>query len=309
MLTSLCNQSGQVGAIVPRRLPGILRQDQLPIDIDHHQPLQPVAPRHRLPRMVIHPAHEVSADCALCQSRTIHGYRSPTSPPPGHATHDFLHHRRHIGRIEPHQKAIERGVIRNGFQPQSGTKSPMLAQPDLGFAESSIFVTNQAKHNQQLRLRKRPLAEISSRAGNTARLTSRARRPNRTSPTSAIYSLRRRQNCSSLTCSLQPRTLTYRGCQQSQIASCATSAREFCRIIRQRDAAAGPTWRDAASSGLLSGLAKHLCRDEAAFLAALRMPWSNGPVEGQIHRLKLIKRSMYGRAKFDLLSLRVLPAA
>ena len=38
-------------------------------------------------------------------------------------------------------------------------------------------------------------------------------------------------------------------------------------------------------------------------------PWSNGPVEGQVNRLKLIKRSMYGRAKFDLLRQRVLHAA
>ena len=39
------------------------------------------------------------------------------------------------------------------------------------------------------------------------------------------------------------------------------------------------------------------------------MPWSNGMVEGQIHRLKLLKRQMYGRADFDLLKLRVLHAA
>ena len=36
------------------------------------------------------------------------------------------------------------------------------------------------------------------------------------------------------------------------------------------------------------------------------MTWSNGQSEGQINRLKLIKRQMYGRAKFDLLRLRVL---
>jgi transposase len=44
-------------------------------------------------------------------------------------------------------------------------------------------------------------------------------------------------------------------------------------------------------------------------LAALQQPWSNGPVEGNIHRLKLIKRAMYGRAKFDLLRIRVFNAA
>jgi transposase len=37
------------------------------------------------------------------------------------------------------------------------------------------------------------------------------------------------------------------------------------------------------------------------------MPWSNGPIEGHINRLKAIKRQMYGRAGFDLLKTRVLP--
>jgi len=94
-----------------------------------------------------------------------------------------------------------------------------------------------------------------------------------------------------------------------EIANCASMAREFCRIIRQRDVSAWPYWRDAASSGPLSNFARHLCRDEAAVLAALQQPWSNGPVEGHVHRLKLIKRSMYGRASFDLLRLRVLHTA
>ena len=47
-------------------------------------------------------------------------------------------------------------------------------------------------------------------------------------------------------------------------------------------------------------------QDKEAVLAGLTLPWSTGPVEGQVNRLKLIKRSMYGRAEFDLLKLRVL---
>lgn len=39
---------------------------------------------------------------------------------------------------------------------------------------------------------------------------------------------------------------------------------------------------------------------------AVRQTWSNGQVEGQVNRLKLIKRQMYGRANFDLLRARVL---
>jgi transposase len=93
------------------------------------------------------------------------------------------------------------------------------------------------------------------------------------------------------------------------IAALAQTAREFFRIIRERDAAAWPEWQQSAAAGPLAGFAKHLRRDEAAFLAALQQPWSNGPVEGQVHRLKLIKRSMYGRASFDLLRIRVLRAA
>ena len=69
------------------------------------------------------------------------------------------------------------------------------------------------------------------------------------------------------------------------------------------------SWRDAAIASPLVNFAKHLHRDEEAILAALQQPWSNGPVEGQVHRLKLIKRSMYGRANFDLLRLRVVNAA
>jgi transposase len=63
-------------------------------------------------------------------------------------------------------------------------------------------------------------------------------------------------------------------------------------------------WRDAAPASPLENFAKHLCRDEKAVLATLQQPWSNGPVEGQVHRLKPIKRSMYGRANFDLRLLR-----
>ena len=47
-------------------------------------------------------------------------------------------------------------------------------------------------------------------------------------------------------------------------------------------------------------------KDKEAAFAGLTLPWSNGPLEGNINRLKLIKRSMYGRAEFDLLKLRVL---
>ena len=52
-----------------------------------------------------------------------------------------------------------------------------------------------------------------------------------------------------------------------------------------------------------------MAQDIKAVRAALSLPWSNGASEGQINRLKTIKRPIYGRAKFDLLRNRVLHAA
>ena len=64
----------------------------------------------------------------------------------------------------------------------------------------------------------------------------------------------------------------------------------------------------ARASGVpeLVGFANGIARDQAAVLAACTSPWSNGQLEGQVNRLKLLKRQMFGRAKFDLLKLRVL---
>jgi transposase len=56
----------------------------------------------------------------------------------------------------------------------------------------------------------------------------------------------------------------------------------------------------------LETFAAGLQQDEAAVNAALTLPYSSAHAEGQIHRLQLIKRQMYGRANFDLLRHRVL---
>ena len=50
-------------------------------------------------------------------------------------------------------------------------------------------------------------------------------------------------------------------------------------------------------------------KDRAAVRAAITQPWSNGQLEAQITKLKLIKRQMYGRAKIDLLEARLLGTA
>lgn len=86
-------------------------------------------------------------------------------------------------------------------------------------------------------------------------------------------------------------------------------AQAFGRIVRGRLSKALDPWLEAVTqSGLapLKTFAAGLERDKTAVVAALSLPWSNGQTEGQVNRLKLLKRQMYGRANFDLLRLRVL---
>jgi len=83
-------------------------------------------------------------------------------------------------------------------------------------------------------------------------------------------------------------------------------AKSFFRMFRERSLEALPAWLEAAQRTALASFAPGLQRDIEAVREALRLPWNQGHVEGQVHRLKLIKRQMYGRAGFDLLRLRVL---
>src|SRR5262245_2312305 len=94
-----------------------------------------------------------------------------------------------------------------------------------------------------------------------------------------------------------------------EIAEAQILAREFNRILKQRDREAFPSWMERMSQSRIremKSLASGLERDRAAVAAALEYEWSSGPTEGHINRLKTLKRAMYGRAKFDLLRIRVL---
>jgi transposase len=88
--------------------------------------------------------------------------------------------------------------------------------------------------------------------------------------------------------------------------------RSFSEVLLGKEAAALQPWINRANaSGLpaIKNFCNGLVRDRAAVMAAISLKWSNGQVEGQVHRLKLIKRQMYGRASFALLRARVLPYA
>ena len=82
----------------------------------------------------------------------------------------------------------------------------------------------------------------------------------------------------------------------------------FHAMIRRKTGADLEPWIAEASASLIASFANGIARDKAAVRAAITEPWSNGQTEGQITKLKLVKRQMYGRGKIDLLQARLLGA-
>lgn len=111
---------------------------------------------------------------------------------------------------------------------------------------------------------------------------------------------------------LEPQQRQFAACLE-QISPSVCAARNlalrFLCMVRERRAGELEPWIAAVeNSGVpdLKKFARGLSKDKAAVVAALSLPWSNGQTEGQVNRLKLIKRQMYGRASFALLRARVL---
>lgn len=98
----------------------------------------------------------------------------------------------------------------------------------------------------------------------------------------------------------------------SMVAEAHALAQTFQQMVRCRQPEHFDAWFARCTSAAateLQNFAVGMRREEAAIRAALSEPWSTGPVEGQITRLKSIKRQMYGRASLAILRVRVLNAA
>ncbi len=97
--------------------------------------------------------------------------------------------------------------------------------------------------------------------------------------------------------------------EQPKITVTINLARSFAAIVRQQQVEELDGWLDQASKSgyrIWQNFAGGLKQDYQAVRASLVLPWSNGPTEGHINRLKYLKRLMYGRGKDDLLKKRVL---
>jgi len=105
--------------------------------------------------------------------------------------------------------------------------------------------------------------------------------------------------------------LTQLHAQQAEVAEAIDLAQDFAALVRQRQPAQLDPWLTRATTSTLEALqrfATGLYEDYEAVKAGVTLPWSTGPVEGHINRLKMLKRQMFGRARLDLLSRRFLRA-
>ena len=82
----------------------------------------------------------------------------------------------------------------------------------------------------------------------------------------------------------------------------------FHRMLREKATAALTPWIGQAHDSLVASFANGVARDEPAVRAVISFPWSNGQTEGQVIKLKLAKRQMYGRTKIDRLRGRLIGA-
>jgi transposase len=93
------------------------------------------------------------------------------------------------------------------------------------------------------------------------------------------------------------------------LATARDLTERFAEMVRHGRPERLSDWLTETETSVLASFAKGLRADAEAVAAALRESWSNGQTEGQINRLKTLKRQMYGRANLDLLRARIVVVA
>lgn len=123
----------------------------------------------------------------------------------------------------------------------------------------------------------------------------------------AVLFLRRKENLTEEQAAYLDRLLS----SDEALSSAYDLAQKFADMVRNLGGERLEEWLAEASSCAAPALrrfATSIKKDLAAVEAGLTQKWNNGPVEGFVHKLKLIKRQGYGRANFDLLKARALAA-
>jgi transposase len=165
-----------------------------------------------------------------------------------------------------------------------------------------------------------PTAENDAYAGCRLRLQPHLARPKRTRRRRASPQLRLPSAREATWMLLRPeglkdeekQTVELLGRLSPEVRQAQQLALSFIELVKERRADGLREWLIQAQRSEVaefSSFANGIAADLQAVRAALEYEWSNGQVEGQVHRLKLVKRQMYGRGKLDLLRARVLCAA
>ena len=96
--------------------------------------------------------------------------------------------------------------------------------------------------------------------------------------------------------------------QVPELAECIAAAKRLTGVLCKKGKETLEKVLEDAGKTALGSFVANLRSDIGAVQAALELPWTTSPAEGQINRLKMLKRTMYGRAGFGLLRARVLHA-
>lgn len=132
-------------------------------------------------------------------------------------------------------------------------------------------------------------------------------RPVLTARRAAFLLLRRTETLRS-----QEQQLVQRLVQQAELTSTIGLAQDFAQLVRQKQSEQFDPWLERAEQSQIAPFerfARSLKEDYDAVKAGVTLETSNGPIEGQINRLKMLKRQMYGRAGIKLLERRFLLAS
>jgi hypothetical protein len=147
-------EGAQISSVVGGSSVSLLGQKQLLVQINCHQPFQPVPPRHGLLVVVVHAADKESTDGAGAETSSIGGHRSPTSGTgQRHAMNDFIQRTSNGRLIQTPQEAVQSRVVRNRSQAKSAAQLRVLSQTDFGFPIRPVLVAHEAQDGQQLWLR------------------------------------------------------------------------------------------------------------------------------------------------------------
>ena len=137
----LSHQLRQVGTIVPRSPTCRLRQNELSFQIDNRQPLQPMPPRTRLLRVVVHTAHKERAHRTLGQSRGIDrrvGAASETGQL--HTMNHSIQGVSDSGFVQSSQETVQSRAVGNRAKPQSTAQFRVFGQSHFGFSIGPLLV-------------------------------------------------------------------------------------------------------------------------------------------------------------------------